>query len=112
MFRNILKGLKKEAEKIIKEVEEMDEDQEETWEEDNYSAPSEGRYGRLASWIKNNYGNRFQNVSTTDEVKEQLEQILKERERKGDFRDFPEVYKGFKAYIEKKEYGDLVRINE
>ena len=112
MFRNLLKGLKKEAEKIIKEVEDMEEDQEETWEEDNYTNTPVGRYGRLAAWIKYNYGDRFQNVSTTDEVTEQLEKILKERERKGDFNDFPEVKKGFKSYIDKKEYGDLIRISE
>jgi hypothetical protein len=112
MFRNLLKGLKKEAEKIIEEIEDIEEDQEETLGEDNYLNAPVGRYGRLAAWIKNNYEDRFQNVSTTDEVTEQLERILKERERKGDFRDFPEVKKGFKSYIDKKEYGDLVRISE
>ena len=113
MFRNILKGLKKEAEKIIKEVEDLEEDQEENREgEETYKSAPAGRYGRLAAWIKSNYGDRFQDVSTTDEVNEQLEQILKERERKGDFRDSPGVLRGFKSYINKKEYGDLVRISE
>ena len=112
MFRNLLKGLKKEAEKIIEEVEEWEEEQDENWEEETYESLPAGRYGRLAAWIKSNYGDRFQDSSTTDEVKEQLEQILKERERMGDFRDFPDALKGFKSYINKREYGGLVRISE
>ncbi len=67
-------------------------------------------YGRLAMWIKSNYGSRFRKGSTTEEVKQQLERVLRERERMGDFRDNPAIYKGFRAYIDKKEYGDLVRI--
>ena len=39
-------------------------------------------------------------------------EILRERERMGDFDDYPDAIKGFKAYIEKKEYGTLVRIRE
>ena len=112
MFRNLLKGLKKEAEKIIEEVEEWEEEQDETLEEENYESVPAGRYGRLAAWIKSNYGDRFQDASNTDEVKEQLEQILRERERMGDFMDNPAIFKGFRAYVDNKEYGELVRIRE
>lgn len=112
MFRNILNSLKKEAEKVIKEVEEKAEEQKEKWEDETPTDAPKGRYGRLAAWIKYNYGDRLQDVSTIDEVKEQLEQILRERERQGDFRYSPGILKGFKSYIDKKEYGDLVRIDE
>ena len=113
MFRDILKGLKKGAEKVIEEVDELAKEQSEKGdEEDSYSNVPVGRYGRLNAWIKSNYGNRFKDTSTTDEVKEQLEQILRERERMGDFRDYPDILKGFQAYIRSKQYGDLVRSGE
>jgi hypothetical protein len=112
MFRKLFKGLKKEAEKIIEEVEEWEEEQEETAEEETPVAPSYGRYGRLAAWIKSVYGDRFRDGSTTEEVRRQLERVLRERERMGDFEDNPAIFKGFRAYIDREEYGDLVRIRE
>ena len=112
MFRKLIKGLKKEAEKIIEEVEEWEEEQEEGAEEETPITPSYGRYGRLAAWIKSTYGDRFRDGSTTEEVKRQLEKVLRERERMGDFRDNPAIFKGFRAYIDLKEYGELVRIRE
>ena len=112
MFRKLFKGLKKEAEKIIEEVEEWEEEQEEAAEEEAPVAPAYGRYGRLAAWIKSNYGNRFKDGSTTEEVRRQLERVLRERERRGDFEYYPAVMKGFRAYIDRGEYGDLVRIRE
>ena len=112
MFRKLFKGLKKEAEKIIEEVEEWEEEQEEAAEEEAPVAPAYGRYGRLAAWIKSNYGNRFRDGSTAEEVRRQLERVLRERERMGDFEYYPAVIKGFRAYIDRGEYGDLVRIRE
>ena len=112
MFRKLIKGLKKEAEKIIEEVEEWEEEQEEGAEEETPITPSYGRYGRLAAWIKSTYGDRFRDGSTTEEVKQQLEKVIRERERMGDFRDNPAIFKGFRAYIDLKEYGELVRIRE
>jgi hypothetical protein len=112
MFRKLFKGLKKEAEKIIEEVEEWEEEQEEGAQEETAITPTYGRYGRLAAWIKSNYGNRFRDGSTTEEVKQQLERVLRERERMGDFEDNPAIFKGFRAYIDNEEYGELVRIRE
>jgi hypothetical protein len=112
MFRKLFNGLKKEAEKIIEEVEEWEEGQEEAAEEETPVASAYGRYGRLAAWIKSNYGNRFRDGSTTEEVRRQLERVLRERERMGDFEYYPAIIKGFRAYIDGGEYGDLVRIRE
>jgi len=112
MFRKLFKGLKKEAEKIIEEVDKWEEEQKEGAEEETPSTPSYGRYGRLVAWIKSNYGSRFRDESTTEEVKLQLEKVLRERERMGDFEDYPAIAKGFRAYIDRREYGELVRISE
>jgi hypothetical protein len=112
MFRKLIKGLKKEAEKIIEEVQELEEEQKGAVEEEVTVTPSYGRYGRLAAWIKSNYGNRFRDGSTTEEVKQQLERVLRERERMGDFEYYPAIMRGFRAYIDRREYGDLVRISE
>ena len=94
------------------DTEEWEEEQEEGAEEETPITPSYGRYGRLAAWIKSTYGDRFRDGSTTEEVKQQLEKVIRERERMGDFRDNPAIFKGFRAYIDLKEYGELVRIRE
>jgi hypothetical protein len=71
-----------------------------------------GRYGRLAAWIKTNYGNRFREGVTSVEVETQLRSILGELEAKGAFRKYPKIANGFRAYISKREYGDLVKVSE
>ena len=72
----------------------------------------EGRYGRLAAWIKTRYGNRFINGATSTEVETQLQNILKELETTEDFKKYPKIANGFRAYISEKKYGDLVRVSE
>jgi hypothetical protein len=72
----------------------------------------QGRYGRLAAWIKTRYGNRFMDGATSTEVETQLENILKELETTEDFKKHPKMATGFRTYISDKKYGDLVRVSE
>jgi hypothetical protein len=93
-----------------------------TWEKTWGNKPTEqerappqegqGRYGRLAVWIKTRYGNRFTDGATSTEVETQLANILKELETTEDFRKHPKMATGFRAYISEKQYGDLVRVSE
>jgi len=71
-----------------------------------------GRYGRLAAWIKTRYGNRFRDGTTSVEVETQLENIFKELETEGVFRKHPKIANGFRAYINGRKYGDLVKVSE
>jgi hypothetical protein len=71
-----------------------------------------GRYGRLAAWIKTNYGSRFREGVTSDEVEAQLRSILGELEAKGAFKKHLKIANGFRAYISEKKYGDLVKVSE
>lgn len=75
-------------------------------------AAKHGRYGRLAAWIKTRYGNRFRDGFTNVEVEAQLENIFKELETQGTFKKHPKIANGFKAYINERKYGDLVRVSE
>lgn len=64
------------------------------------------RYHRLIRWLKEKYGDQFKDGSTTAGVQKQLENIygqlsMEERARKG-----------WKAYIERRQYGDLVRVSD
>jgi hypothetical protein len=72
----------------------------------------QGRYGRLAAWIKTRYGNRFRDGATSIEVEAQLQNLLKELETTEDFKKYPKIANGFRAYISEKKYGDLVRVIE
>jgi len=78
------------------------------------STPPEthGRYGRLAAWIKTNYGSRFREDVTSVEVETQLTNILGELEAKGAFKKHPKIANGFRAYISERKYGDLVKVSE
>ena len=71
-----------------------------------------GRYGRLAAWIKTNYGSRFREGATSVEVEAQLKIILGELEAKGAFTKHPKIANGFRAYISERKYGDLVKVSE
>ena len=117
MFRDIFKKIQKEA---VKRIEEAEKESQESKNEQQHSTrktetrkltPS-GRYGRLAVWIKSNYGAWFKDGATTEEVYQQLERVFNDRKRKGDFRNNPDILKGFRAYIEGKQYGNLVRVSE
>jgi hypothetical protein len=109
MFRDIFKVLKKEAEKVIEEAEKQAEKHEKT---ETPSQVPTGKYWRLAAWIKSNYGDWFKDGATTEEVRQQLEKVFRERERMGDFRNNPAILKGFRVYIEGRQYGNLVRVRE
>jgi len=107
VFRDILKGLKGEIEKRTRPGEQP------TQEEAQPTRVAEGRrYLRLSAWLKQNYRSRFRDGSTTAEVQSQLENIFKELEARGDFRKNPKIVKGFRAYIDGKQYGDLVRVSQ
>jgi hypothetical protein len=67
-------------------------------------------YGSLAAWIKTRYGNRFRGGVTSADVATQLENILKELETKGAFKKYPKIANGFRAYINERKYGDLVKV--
>ena len=73
---------------------------------------SQSRYGRLAAWIKTNYGGRFREGVTSVEVEAQLKSIFEELEAKGAFKKHPKIANGFRAYISERKYGDLVRVGE
>lgn len=69
-------------------------------------------YERLAAWIKTKYGNRFRDGTKSADVEAQLQNIFRELETKGAFRKYPKIAKGFRAYIDERKYGDLVRVSE
>jgi len=73
---------------------------------------AQGRYGRLAAWIKTTYGSRFRDGATSIEVETLLQNLLKELETTEDFKKHPKIANGFRAYIGQKKYGDLVRVTE
>jgi hypothetical protein len=71
-----------------------------------------GRYGRLAAWIKTNYGPRFKDGETSAEIEAQLKIILGELEAKGAFTKHPKIANGFRTYISERKYGDLVKVGQ
>jgi len=73
---------------------------------------AQSRYGRLAAWIKTTYGTRFREGATSTEVETQLQNLLKELETTDDFKKYPKIANGFRAYISERKYGDLVRVTE
>lgn len=73
---------------------------------------TQSRYGRLAAWIKINYGSRFREGATSVEAETQLTNILGELEAKGAFKKHPKIANGFRAYISEKKYGDLFKVSE
>jgi hypothetical protein len=115
MFRDILGSLKKEAEKQIAKQDENKKQEEQNRKE----APKlhlqqrnrrSGKYGRLAAWIKSNYGNYFKDGQTSDEVKNQLDKIFRELDSKGSLSG--DAKKGFRTFIDTRKYGDLVKVRE
>jgi hypothetical protein len=67
------------------------------------------RYKKIARWLKENYGDRFKEGASTDEMEKQLTQIFKE-DIEPNFKSEPKYVKGFKNYIEQRQYGDLVSV--
>ena len=69
-------------------------------------------YERIVAWIRTNYGSRFKEGAKIADVELQLQGIVKELESKEDFKKHPKMINGFRAYINEREYGDLVRVTE
>jgi hypothetical protein len=109
MFRDLMNNLKKEAEKRITE-QEAQKQQAEPKQQEKPKRTGSRRYGRLAAWIKSKYGDNFKDGQTSDEVNLQLNKIFRDIDSKGGFGS--EARKGFKTYIDKRQYGDLVKIRE
>ena len=68
-------------------------------------------YGKIAYWLKTNYGNRFVEGASTVEIENQLTNIFGELQTKPFFKQYPQNLNGFKAYIAEKKFGDLVRVS-
>jgi hypothetical protein len=77
--------------------------------EQKSSLPSKQRYEKIAYWLKAKYGDKFQEGASTDEIEKQLTKIFKE-DIEPKYRSEPKYAKGFKNYIEQKQYGDLVSV--
>ena len=115
MFRDLLGSLKKEAEKRIAQQEEEKKQDEPKRQEQPKQQPQlrnrrSGKYGRLAAWIKSNYGDNFKDGQTSDEVKNQLDKIFRELDQKGSLS--PDAKRGFRTYIDTRIYGDLIKVRE
>lgn len=82
-------------------------------EESSQPAPSASlpkkRYRKLAYWLKQNYGDKFRKDASTDELQRILTEIFK-KDIEPNYRSEPKYVKGFKNYIEQRQYGDLVSV--
>ena len=117
MFKDLLGGLKKEAEKHVQELEEARKKEEQTKRESPkpQTQPAKrnrrnGKYGRLAAWIKSNYGDNFRDGQTSEEVKNELDKVFRELESKGSLSGTAK--QGFRTFIDTRKYGDLVKVRE
>jgi hypothetical protein len=115
MFRDLLGSLRKEAEKRLTQQEEERKREEPKRQEQFKQQPQprnrrSGKYGRLAAWIKSNYGNNFRDGQTSNEVKNQLEKIFGELDKRGSIGS--DAKRGFRTYIDTRKYGDLIKVRE
>jgi hypothetical protein len=122
MFRDLLGGLKKEAEKRLAEQEDARKREEQNRKETpkpetakQYNQPQNrnrrtGKYGRLAAWIKSNYSQNFKDGLTSDEIKIELDKIFAELESKGSLSG--DAKRGFRSFIDTRKYSDLVKVRE
>jgi hypothetical protein len=121
MFRDLLGGIKKEAEKRLAEQQEEERRRREQGQKEPSKPQTQptvlgkrnrrtGKYGRLAAWIKSNYGNNFQDGQTSDEIKKELDRIYSELDRKGSLSGSAKT--GFRTFIDTRKYGDLVKVRE
>ena len=122
MFRDLLGSLKKEAEKRIAEQEEARKREEQNrkepakasehkaWNQPQKRNRRTGKYGRLAAWIKSNYGDNFRDGQTGDDVKRELDKIFAELDSRGSLSGAAK--QGFRTFIDTRKYGDLVKVRE
>ncbi|MGD0804362.1 MAG: hypothetical protein ABSA11_09850 [Candidatus Bathyarchaeia archaeon] len=114
MFKDLLGGIKKEAEKRMAQQEDVKKQEEQKRNEASKPQPQRnrrnGKYGRLAAWIKSNYGTNFKDGQTSDEVKAQLDKIFSELDSKGSLSG--DAKRGFRTFIDTRKYGDLVKVRE
>jgi hypothetical protein len=115
MFKDLLGSLKNEAEKRLAQQEELRKKEEQKQKDVTKPNPQSrtrrsGKYGRLAAWIKSNYGSSFKDGQTSDEVKTQLDRIFTELESKGSLSG--DAKRGFRMFIDTRKYGDLVKVRE
>ena len=80
------------------------------------------RYRRIVKWLKEAYGDRFVQGASTDEIEKQLNakqaelktnqltKIMKENVEPYYKGKDPKYLKGFREYISRKEYGELVSV--
>ena len=61
--------------------------------------------------MKSEYGAWFRDIRTSDQVNARLEQVLADMDQKGVFDGYPDARRGFKAYIDSQQYGDLVKVS-
>jgi hypothetical protein len=112
-FGDIFKRVKEEVEKRARQQEPQKQPEKPTEREVQPERIRKRRgYGRLIAWLKSNYGRRFRDGSTTAEVQNELEKIYKELDAKGDFKQNPKIIKGWRAYIDGRQYGDLVKVSQ
>jgi len=114
MFKDLLGGIKKEAERRMAQQEDAKKQEEQKRDEASKPQPQRnrrsGKYGRLAAWIKSNYGTNFKDGQTSDEVKAQLDKIFSELDSKGSLSG--DAKRGFRTFIDTRKYGDLVKVRE
>jgi len=113
MFRDLLGSIKKEVEKQTASQQEPKKQENQNQKEAPKLQPQKrnrrsGKYGRLAAWIKSNYGNSFKDGQTGDEVKAQLDKIFSELDSKGSLSS--EAKRGFRTFIDTRKYDDLVKV--
>jgi len=84
-------------------------DQDTTNQTDKSKALPKQRYKRIVRWLKENYGDQFEEGTPTDEIEKRLSKIFKDVVEPN-YISQPEYVKGWKKYIEQRQYGDLVRV--
>jgi hypothetical protein len=68
------------------------------------------RYRRIVKWLKEAYGDRFVQGASTDEIEKQLTKIMKDNVEPYYKDKDPKYLQGFREYISRKEYGELVSV--
>lgn len=72
--------------------------------------PPKQRYRRIVRWLKENYGDQLKGTTSTEEIEKKLTKIFK-ADIEPNYINEPKYLKGFKNYIEQRQYGDLVSVD-